>query len=198
MKHLSNFEQYNESRLGKLAAGAAIVGATLYGANAIMNPRTNVEAEYQETELAHFPEFYVRTLGMDENIKVSVNEIDGVIACKTHRGKHADYTITIEEGIDVVYWDISSFGEYIYATTNKSNLPGGEKINISDLEVVKETDKYKILDCSSFFGGPDAIFVNKGYSNPKNEFEMNGKKYTYTEISLGFVSGYKSFVIKCK
>jgi hypothetical protein len=198
MRHLNDFEQYNESRLGKIAAGAAIVGATLYGANAIMNPRTKAEAKYQETELANFPEFYVRTLGMDENINLSVSSVDGVIGCKTHRGKHSDYTITVEEGQDVIYWDISSFGEYIYATTDRSTLPNGEKIDLSELEVVEETDKYKILDCSSFFGGPDAIFVNKGYSNPENEFELNGRKYTYIDKSLGFIAGYKSFVIRCK
>ena len=104
MKHLNNFEEYsqNESKLTKYITGAAIAGATLYGANAIMNPNTKASAEYQETELAHFPEFYVRTLGMDDNIQVTVNDVDGVIGCKTRQGKQDSYTITVEEGQDII------------------------------------------------------------------------------------------------
>ena len=81
MKYLNNFEQYsrNESKFTKYVAGAALAGATLYGANALMN-NTEVSAEYQETEISHFPEFYVRTLGWDNNIQVTVNDVDGVIA----------------------------------------------------------------------------------------------------------------------
>ena len=69
MKHLHNFEEYNESKLTPYIVGAALTGATLMGANALMNPNTKATAKYQETELAHFPEFYVRTLGMDDNLK---------------------------------------------------------------------------------------------------------------------------------
>ena len=200
MKHLNNFEEYsqNESKLTKYITGAAIAGATLYGANAIMNPNTKASAEYQETELAHFPEFYVRTLGMDDNIQVTVNDVDGVIGCKTSQGKHSSYTITVEEGQDIIYYKVSKWGEYIYATTNKSILPNSNMINLSELEVVEETSNYKILSVPSFWSGLDLIFVNKGYSNPKDEFEMNGQKYTYLEKSFGFVQGSESFVIKCK
>jgi uncharacterized protein YuzE len=198
MKHLNNFEEYNESNLGKFVAGAAIAGATLWGANAIMNPVTKAKARYQETELAHFPEFYVTTLGMDDNIQVSVNENDGVIGCQMKEGKHSRYTITVEEGANQVYYKLSTFGEYIYATTNKSDLPNGEMINLQDLEVVEETGEYRILRVPSFWSSLDFILVNKGYSNNKNEFEMNGVRYTYFEKSFSFLEGRGSFVIKCK
>jgi hypothetical protein len=163
-----------------------------------MNPNTKVSAEYQETELSHFPEFYVRTLGMDDNIQVTVNDVDGVIGCKTRQGKHNSYTVTVEEGQDIIYYKVSKWGDYVYATTNKSSLPDGDEINLSQLEVVEETSNYKILSVPSFWSGLDLIFVNKGYSNPKDEFEMNGQKYTYLEKSFGFVQGSESFVIKCK
>lgn len=198
MKHLNNFEEFNESKLSKFIVGGALAGATLYGANAIMNPVTKATAEYNETELAHFPEFYVRTLGMDDNLKVSVNENDGVIGCQMKHGKYTRYTITVEEGVDKVYYKTSSFGEYIYATTNQSDLPGGSLLNLSGLEVVEENNDYKILRVPSFWSGLDFILVNKGYSNPKNEFEMNGEKYTYFEKSLSFLEGRASFVIKSR
>jgi hypothetical protein len=198
MKHLNSFEEYNESKLTKYIAGAAIAGATLYGANAVMNPNTKATARYQETELAHFPEFYVRTLGMDDNLSVSVNENDGVIGCQMRHGKHDRYTITVEEGQDIIYYKSSTFGEYIYATTNKSDLPNGEMINLQDLEVIEETGEYKILEVPSFWSGLDYILVNKGYSNTKDEFEMNGERYTYFEKNLGFLPGNASFVIKCR
>ena len=198
MKHLNNFEEFNESKLTPYIVGAALTGATLMGVDSIMNPTTKATAKYQETELAHFPEFYVRTLGMDNNINVSVNENDGVIACKTKQGKHSNYTITVEEGTNIVYYKTSSFGEYIYATTNGSNLPGGSMINLSELEVVEETAGYRILKVSSFWSSLDFILVNKGYSNTKNEFEMNGVKYTYFEKSFSFLEGRGSFVVKVR
>lgn len=198
MKHLQNFDQYNESKLTKYVAGAAIAGATLWGANALMNPNKQVTAKYQETELAHFPEFYVRTLGFDDNISVSVNENDGVIGSKHKREKHNRYTITVEEGQDIIYYKTSTFGECIYATTNNSDLPGGNMIDLSELEVIEETGEYKILSVPSFWSGLDFILVNKGYSNPKHEFEMQGQKYTYFEKSFGFIDGYASFVVRVK
>lgn len=200
MKYLNNFEEYshNEGKFGKFVTGAALVGAGLYGANAIMNPNTQTTATYQETEVDHFPEFYVRTLSVDENINVTVNDVDTVIGCKTHRGKRSSYTITVEEGVDVIYYKVSQFGEYIYATTDKLILPGSNEINLSELEVVEEGEGYKILYVSSFFSGLDYIFVNKGYKNTKNEFEINGQKYTYLDKSFGFLKGSASFVIKCK
>ncbi len=198
MKHLNNFEEYNESNLGKFVAGAAIAGATLWGANAIMNPNTKAKATYNETELAHFPEFYVTTLGMDDNIQVSVNENDGVIGCKMKHGKHSRYTITVEEGTTKVYYKMSTFGEYIYATTNKSDLPGSDPVDLTDLEIVEETGEYRILRVPSFWSGLDFILVNKGYSNIKNEFEMNGERYTYFEKSFSFLEGRGSFVVKVR
>lgn len=198
MKHLNNFEEYNESKLGKFVAGAAVAGATLWGANAIMNPVTKATARYQETDLAHFPEFHVITLGMDDNIQVSVNENDGVIGSQMKHGKHTRYTITVEEGTDKVYYKVSTFGEYIYATSNKSNLPGSEMIDLSELEVVEENNEYRILRVPSFWSSLDFILVNKGYGNPKNEFEMNGERYTYFEKSFSFLEGRASFVVKCK
>ena len=198
MKHLNNFEEFNESKLTPYIVGAALTGATLMGVDSIMNPTTKATAKYQETELAHFPEFYVRTLGMDNNLNVSVNENDGVIGCQTKQGKHSNYTITIEEGTNIVYYKISSFGEYIYATTNESNLPGGSIINLSELEVVEETGEYRILKVPSFWSSLDFILVNKGYSNAKNEFEMNGVKYTYFEKSFSFLGGRGSFVVKVR
>ena len=198
MKHLNNFEEFNEGKLGNFVAGAAVVGATMWGADAIMNPTSKATSKYQETELAHFPEFYVKTLGMDDNIQVTVNDVDGVIGCKTRQGKHNSYTVTVEEGQDIIYYKLSTWGDYVYATTNKSILPNGDEINLSQLEVVEETSNYKILSVPSFWSGLDLIFVNKGYSNPKDEFEMNGRKYTYLEKSFGFVQGSESFVIKCK
>jgi hypothetical protein len=198
MKHLNNFEEHNESKLGKFFAGAAVAGATLWGANAIMNPVTKATAKYQETDLAHFPEFLVITLGMDDNIQVSVNENDGVIGSQMKHGKHTRYTITVEEGTDKVYYKVSTFGGYIYATTNKSNLPGSEMIDLSELEVVEENNEYRILRVPSFWSSLDFILVNKGYGNPKNEFEMNGERYTYFEKSFSFLEGRASFVVKCK
>lgn len=198
MKHLHNFEEYNESKLTPYIVGAALTGATLMGANALMNPNTKATAKYQETELAHFPEFYVRTLGMDDNLKVSVNENDGVIGCQMKNGKYNRYTITVEEGVNRVYYKTSSFGEYVYATTNRSDLPSGSLINLSELEVVEENNEYRILSVPSFWSGLDFILVNKGYGNPKNEFEMNGERYTYFEKSFGFLAGRASFVVKCK
>jgi hypothetical protein len=196
MKHIQKFEQYNESKLTKYVAGAAIAGATLWGANAIINPNKQATAKYQETELAHFPEFYVRTLGFDDNISVSVNENDGVIGSKHKQGKHNRYTITVEEGQDVIYYKTSAFGEYIYATTNKSDLPSGSMIELSQLNIVKETDEYRILSVPSFWSGLDYILVNKGYSNSEHEFEMQGQRYTYFESSFGFLNGYASFVVR--
>jgi hypothetical protein len=198
MKYLNNFEEHNESKFTKYVAGAALAGATLWGADAIMNPNTKVSAEYQETELSHFPEFYVKTLGMDDNIQVTVNDIDGVIGCKTRQGKRNSYTVTVEEGQDIIYYKLSTWGDYVYATTNKSSLPDGDMIDLSKLEVVEETSNYKILSVPSFWSGLDLIFVNKGYSNTKDEFEMNGQKYTYLEKSFGFIQGSESFVIKCR
>lgn len=204
MKHLKRFEEYNESKLsklGKFVAGASIAGATLYGANALLDTTTNTttKAKYEETEKAHFPEFYVRTIGLDENINVSVNELDGVIGSKTQKGKSTRFTITVEEGIDKVYYKSSTFGEYIYATTDQSNLPQSELLDLSRLEIVEENNEYRILRVtSSFFSSLDFILVNKGYDNTKNEFEMNGQKYTYLEKSFGFLEGYASFVIKVK
>ncbi|HOB26371.1 MAG TPA: hypothetical protein PKG93_04425 [Bacilli bacterium] len=198
MKHLNNFEEFNEGKLSNFVAGAAVAGATLYGANAIVNPNTKATAKYQETELAHFPEFYVKTLGMDNNLNVSVNEYDGVIGCQMKQGKHSRYTITVEEDINQVYYKLSTFGEYIYATTNESNLPGCSVINISELEVVEETGEYRILRVPSFWSSLDFILVNKGYSNNKNKFEMNGVRYTYFEKSFSFLEGNGSFVVKVR
>lgn len=198
MKHLNNFEEYNEGKLGNFVAGAAVAGATLWGANAIMNPVTKAKATYNETELAHFPEFDVITLGMDDNIQVSVNENDGVIGCKMKHGKHSRYTITVEEGVDKVYYKMSTFGEYIYATTNKSDLPGSDPVDLTELEIVEETGEYRILRVPSFWSGLDFILVNKGYSNIKNEFEMNGERYTYFEKSFSFLEGRGSFVVKVR
>lgn len=198
MKHLNNFEQFNEGKLGNFVAGAAVVGATMWGADAIMNPTSKATSKYQETELAHFPEFYVKTLGMDDNIQVSVNENDGVIGSQMKNGKHKRYTITVEEGTNIIYYKLSTFGEYIYATTNESNLPGGSMINLSEMEVVEENNEYKILRVPSFWSGLDFILVNKGYGNPKNEFEMNGEKYTYFEKSFSFLEGRGSFVVKVR
>ena len=198
MKHLNNFEEFNEGKLSNFVAGAAVAGATLWGANAIMNPNTKATAKYQETELAHFPEFYVTTLGMDNNLSVSVNENDGVIGCQMRQGKHSRYSITVEEGQDIIYYKLSTFGEYCYATTNKSNLPAGSMIDLSELEVVEENNEYRILRVPSFWSSLDFILVNKGYGNPKNEFEMNGQKYTYFEKSFSFLEGRGSFVVKCR
>lgn len=198
MIYLNNFKDFNEGKLSNFIAGAAVTGATIWGANAIMNPVTKPSAKYQETELAYFPEFYVRTLGMDNNLSVSINENDGVIGCQMRQGKHSRYTITVEEGIDKVYYKISTFGEYCYATTNKSNLPGGSMIDISELEVVEENNEYKVLRVPSFWSSLDFILVNKGYVNTRNEFEMNGEKYTYFEKTFSFLEGKASFVIKCK
>ena len=50
----------------------------------------------------------------------------------------------------------------------------------------------------SFWSGLDFILVNKGYGNTKDEFEMNGDRYTYFEKSFGFLEGHASFVVKCK
>jgi hypothetical protein len=198
MKHLRKFEEFNESKLTPYIVGAALTGATLMGANAIMNPNTKATARYQETELAHFPEFYVKTLGTDYNLHVSVNENDGVIGCQMRHNKSKRYTITVEEGQDIIYYKSTTFGVYIYATTNKSDLPNGEMISLQDLEVIEETGEYKILEVSSVWSGLDYILVNKGYSNTKDEFEMNGERYTYFEKSFGFLPGHASFVIKCK
>ena len=163
-----------------------------------MNPNTKATAKYQETELSHFPEFYVTTLGMDNNLNVSVNENDGVIGCQMKQGKHSRYTITVEEGVNQVYYKLSTFGEYCYATTNKSNLPNGDHIDLTELEIVEETGEYRILRVPSFWSSLDFILVNKGYSNTKNEFEMNGVKYTYFEKSFSFLEGRGSFVVKVR
>jgi hypothetical protein len=198
MKHLKGFEEYNESSLTKFIAGAAIAGATLYGANALMNPVKKATAKYQETDLAHFPEFIVTTLGSDDNIQISVSENDGVIGSKVQHGKRKRYTITVDEGTNQVFYKFSTFGECIYATTNKSDLPSGTKIDLEELEVVEENSEYRILRVPSFWSGLDFILVNKGYSNSKNDFEINGEKYTYLEKSFGFLEGRCSFVIKNK
>jgi hypothetical protein len=114
------------------------------------------------------------------------------------QGKHSNYSITVEEGIDKVYYKISTFGEYCYATTNESNLPGGSMIDLSKLEVVEENNEYRILRVPSFWSSLDFILVNKGYGNTKNEFKMNGVRYTYFEKSFSFLGGKGSFVVKCK
>jgi hypothetical protein len=93
---------------------------------------------------------------------------------------------------------MSTFNEYIYATTNKSDLPGGAPIDLTDLEIVEETGEYRILRVPSFWSSLDFILVNKGYSNTKNEFEMNGVKYTYFEKSFSFLEGKGSFVVKVR
>lgn len=198
MKHLENFENFNEGKFSNFAAGAAIVGATLWGANTLMNPVTKATAEYRETELVDFPEFFVRTIGTDDNINVSIN--GDVIGCSFHQGKYNRYTITVEEGTNNVYYKLSTFGVYIYATTNKSNLPfnNSNSINLSELEVIEENSEYKILRVPGVFSGLDFILINKGYNNPKNEFEMNGEKYTYFDKRFGFIEGHASFVVKCK
>jgi hypothetical protein len=205
MKHLKEFEEYNEgnrslNKFGKFVAGAAIAGSTLYGINTLI-PETpkKTTSTYQETDKAHFPEFYVKTIGwFSSNINVSVNEVDGVIGSKTKHGKRSDYTITVEEGIDKIYWRRSSWGEYIYATTDPSNLPGSDLLDLSKLEVIDENNEYKILKVPDFWSNLDYILVNKGYENKENEFEMNGQKYTYLEKNLGFWEGTHSFVIKAK
>jgi hypothetical protein len=93
---------------------------------------------------------------------------------------------------------MSTFGEYIYATTNKSDLPGSEPIDLTELEIVEETGEYRILRVPSFWSSLDFILVNKGYSNTKNEFEMNGERYTYFEKSFSFLEGRASFVVKVR
>jgi hypothetical protein len=202
MRHINNFEEFNEGKIGNFVAGAAVAGATLLGADAIMNPNTKVTAEYKETELSHFPEFYVKTLGMDNNINVSVSEKDGVIGCRMPHGKASHrYTVTVEEDVDKVYYDMSTFGVNIYATTDKSNLPNSpssQEIDLSELKIVEETDEYRILRISSFWSGLDFILVNKGYKNKGNEFEMNGERYTYLQKSFSFLEGKASFVVKVK
>lgn len=196
MKHLNNFEEFNESKLTKYALGAAALGATIWGANKLANPNKEVKVRSNQTELVHFPEFSITTLGFDNNIDVSINEVDTTIGVKTRHGKRTRYTITVDESVDVVYYKVSTFGEYIYATSDKTILPGSKAIHLSDLEVVEETNSYKILRYPSFFSGLDFILVNKGYQNTKNEFEINGQRYSYFEKSFGFLEGHASFVVK--
>jgi hypothetical protein len=198
MKHLQKFNQYNESKLTKYVAGAAIAGATLWGTNAIINSQNkNATTEYQETELAHFPEFYVRTLGFDNNLNVSVNDVDDIIGTRYKSGKYNRYTITVQEGQEgTIYYKISPFGEYIYATTIQNYLPNGNKIVLSELEVVEETGDYKILSVPSPWSGLDYILVNKGYFNAKNGFEMQDQSYTYFQKSLGLMNGSPYFVVR--
>jgi hypothetical protein len=197
MKHLDNFEKFNEGRFKDMMIGGAIAGATLLGANAIMNPRANIEVNYTETDIAKFPEYYVKTPGSDENFDLTISE-DNVLGTKIHVGKSSRYTITVNEGIDYVYYKMSSFGEVIYATTNKSILPKSERIDLTELEVVEETNSYKILRVSSFWSGLDFIAVDKNYQNSGNEFEIDGKKYTYLQKSFGFLEGTATFVFECK
>jgi len=234
MKHLHNFQEYNESnsvnknytlhhlneirRHGHgdgsgrmtglaLAAGAALAGTALLGHN-FTEPVTKAKAEYNETEVAHFPEFFVTTLSGDRDIAVSVNDVDGTIGCHAPHGKGgSSNTITVEEGTDKVYFRFSTLGSYVYATTNPSHLPDANMIDLSKLEVVEETDGYKILQFNSTWSSVDYILVNKGYTNKEHEFEMNGKKYTYFEKSVkrhglpgpdSFWKSEHAFVIKCK
>jgi len=78
------------------------------------------------------------------------------------------------------------------------NLPSSQEIDLSGLEIVEETGEYRVLRVPSFWSSLDFILVNKGYSNPKNEFEMNGVKYTYFEKSFSFLEGRGSFVVKVR
>ena len=200
MKHLNNFEKFNESRLKDIMVGGAITGATLLGANAIMNNpgRTDIKVNYIETEIAKFPEYRIQTPGSDNNFNLTIGS-DGILGVMSKNGKNDRFTITVNEGIDYVYYRTSGgLRSVIYATTDKEMLPKSEKIDLSELEVVEETNSYRILRVDSFWSGLDYIIVNKNYENSGNEFIINNKKYTYLEKRFGFLLGSATFVFECK
>jgi len=183
----------------KMLIGGALIGGIAAGVNSMDNTPSKTTSSYEETELTNFPEYYVRTAKIfDDNLDVSINKNNGVIGTRRRAGKHDDYSVTVNGDVSTIYYKTSTWGVYIYASTNQNDLPGSEAVSLRELEVVEETDQYKILEVPSFWSKFDYIFVNKGYQNKENEFEMDGETYTYYEPSFGFLRGKAAFVVKCK
>lgn len=201
MKHIKNYNDFcnEEIDMKKILIGGALVGGIAAGINSIDTTPGKSTASYEETELANFPEYHVHTAQFfDDNLNISINKNDGVIGTYRQAGKQSDYTVTIEEGVSKIYYETSTWGSYIYATTDNSDLPKGQKIDIDELEIVSETSDYKILKVPSFWSSFEYILVNKGYQNKENEFEINGNRYTYFEPNFGFIEGKAAFVVKCR
>lgn len=201
MKNIKNYNDFcnEEINMKKILIGGALIGGIAAGINSIDTSPSKSTASYEETELANFPEYYVHTAQFfDNNLNISINKNDFLIGTKTIAGKATRYSVTIEEGVSTIYYKTSTWGGYIYASTNKNDLPSGQQININELNVVKETNEYRILEVPSFWSSFDYILVNKGYQNKENGFEIGGIGYTYFEPSFGFLKGKTAFVIKCK
>ena len=201
MKNIKNYNDFcnEEVDMKKLLIGGALVGGLAAGINSIDTTPGKSKASYEETELANFPEYHVHTAQFfDDNLNISINKNDGVIGTYRQAGKSSDYSVTVEEGVSTIYYETSTWGSYIYATTNRNDLPSGQQVNLNDLEIVKETSEYKILRVPSFWSSFDYVLVNKGYKNEENAFEIDGVKYTYFEPNFGFLTGKAAFVVKCK
>lgn len=216
MKYLHNFESYNEEikislndrglpkltgtgkALRNLAVGGAIAGGLAYGANSLYQSIPDKPVvKYEQTVMGSFKEYELRTPGSDYNIQFTINTKDSIIGSRIHPGKHDRYTLTVPSNVTKVWYDRSTWGGYIYGSSNSSDLQDpSDVIDLNELEVVEEGSTYKILRVSSFWSNLDYIFVDKGFESTMGEFEIDGETYTYIEKSLGFWEGRASFVIK--
>lgn len=216
MKYLHKFDSFNEEiRIGlddrglpkltgtgkalrNLAVGGAIVGGLAYGAKSMYNSIPDKPVvKYEQTVMGSFKEYYLRTPKMDDNIQFTINTKDGVIGSRIKVGKSDRYTLTVPSGVSKVYYDKSTWGGYVYGTTNSSDLQDpSDVIDLNTLDVAEEGPTYKILRVSSFWSNLDFIFVDKGFVSEQGEFEIDGEVYTYIEKSFGFLEGRASFVIK--
>jgi hypothetical protein len=196
MKHINSYDKFNEG-IGKTIATAALGAALLTTSCGNKGP---VKVEYEETDINKFPEYYITTLGNEHNINLTVSP-DGVIGSKYSEGsgktRHSEYTITIGENIDHIYYKTSTWGGHIYGTYDRSNLPGSDRVEINGLEVVEETSTYKILEVPGFWSSFNYILINKGYKDKSREFKIGNKTYTYLDFNKGWFTHAK-FVIEVK
>jgi hypothetical protein len=216
MKYLHNFDSYNEEikislndrglpkltgtgkALRNLAVGGAIAGGLSYGANSMYQSIPDKPVvKYEQTVMGSFKEYELRTPGSDYNIQFTINTKDSIIGSRIKVGKHDRYTLTVTSNVTKVCYDLSTWGGYIYGSSNSSDLQDpSDVIDLNELEVVEEGSTYKILRVSSFWSNLDYIFVDKGFESTMGEFEIDGETYTYIEKSFGFLEGRASFVIK--
>ncbi len=131
---IRKYKEFNEEvDWKKLAVGAAVVGGL--AVNAPSCNREEIKVTQEQTDKRGFSEYYVQTKGtLTDNIFISIGE-DGVIGSSYKQGKVTTYTLTIPKDSNFVYTKTSSWGQTMYGTLNQSFLPGGEKIDLSKLEV---------------------------------------------------------------
>lgn len=193
---IKKYEEFcnEEINLRKALIGGALVGGALATAASCNNKSTSVS--YNDKEVigsVEFKEYDVNPVGWVASDLYTTISNDGVISTHFKKGKHSSGTVTVNVGVDRIYYD-EGFS-YIYSSSQKIN---DDIINLSDLEVVEDRPEYKILYHSGFINNIDYILVNKGYKETDSNkiFKINGEDYSYVEYDSGFLNGVYYFVVK--